>query len=79
MRSWKKYNDIINPYGYRRGKYYELDYKYSIIEGFKNSVPPSIIGHYKNLEIITTEENRSKRTKCSIDLLDLLNSINSKV
>jgi DNA-binding transcriptional MerR regulator len=53
---------------------YHLDHKYSIIEGFKNNISPTIIGNMKNLEFITWEENIKKRTKCSITINELINN-----
>jgi transposase-like protein len=50
---------------------YQLDHKYSISEGFKNSVSPIIIGNISNLEFIPWEENNKKRAKCSINLEDI--------
>jgi hypothetical protein len=77
-RSWKEYQHIINPSNLPRGKKYELDHKFSKFEGFNRNIPPEIIGHYKNLELISRTENRSKRTKCSITLEELYESIRSK-
>lgn len=70
-KNWQHCQDKINPLGLQRGKNYELDHKYSITEGFKHNVDPIIIGHYTNLELLTTEINRSKRIKCSITLAEL--------
>ena len=47
---------------------YQLDHKYSILEGFKQGIAPEIIGAINNLEFIPWEENASKRTNCSITL-----------
>ena len=57
---------------------YNIDHKYSIIEGFKNNVDPKIIGHIANLEMITWEENNSKHGSCSITLKELKKLINSQ-
>lgn len=69
--SWKSHHQIINPCGLERGVYYELDHKFSILEGYKEKVPPEIIGHYINLEVITKTANRKKSSKCSISIEDL--------
>lgn len=71
-RSWQHYQDKINPLGLERGSKYELDHKFSITEGFKQGVDPAVIGHFTNLELIPKSVNRSKRTRCSITLEDLL-------
>lgn len=64
--SWKYAEHIINPNNLKRGNEYELDHRFSITEGFKQSIPPEIIGHAANLELLLKSDNRSKRTKCSI-------------
>lgn len=58
-----------------RGNEFELDHKYSIHEGFKFGIDPKILGHWKNLRILTKFENRSKHKNCSITLAQLLNEI----
>jgi len=45
---------------------YQLDHKFSILEGFKQGIEPEIIGDIKNLEFIPWEENLNKGSKCSI-------------
>src|SRR3989304_2870297 len=57
----------------KRGNYrtegaYHLDHKYSISEGFRNNIPPEVIGHIANLEFITWRKNSSKYKKCSITI-----------
>jgi len=57
----------------KRGtKGYHLDHKFSILEGFKNNILPSIIGNIRNLEFIPYQENLSKGKKCSIRLDELM-------
>jgi len=73
--SWQKHQNIINPNGYKRGKEYELDHKISKTYGFIHNIPPAIIGHYRNLELIPKAQNRSKRVKCSISLDELIEQI----
>lgn len=51
---------------------YQLDHKYSILEGFKNGIDPKIISNIKNLEFIPWEINLKKGDKCSIILTDLI-------
>ena len=78
MNERKHYKDIPNI-ELRGKKYgYDLDHKYSIYDGFKNDVNPKIIGHWKNLEIITMFKNRGKKHKSSsITLEELLRNINN--
>ena len=70
--------------GKRKGEYH-IDHKYSRHVGFKNNIPPHIIGHIGNLQWMLVEENCSKRAKCSITQADLIteylkyeNKINKK-
>ena len=70
-KSWQHHQDKINPLGLERGSEYELDHKFSITEGFKQGVDPSVIGHFSNLELIPKSVNRSKRIRCSVTLEEL--------
>ena len=63
--NWKKYTNIINPHNLIRGKDYHLDHMYSIQRGFLDNIPPNIIGHYTNLQVITSTNNLTKNNKCS--------------
>lgn len=51
---------------------YHLDHKFSVSEGFKNNIPPYIIGNICNLEMITSINNLVKNRKCSITKENLL-------
>jgi len=57
---------------------YHLDHKYSIIEGFRNNIPPYIIGNINNLEMIPAKENISKQGKCSIEINEIMHKILNK-
>ena len=54
---------------------YQIDHKYSIIEGFKNKISPLIIGHFCNLEMLSWEENLKKQGNCSITIVELKKEI----
>jgi len=58
---------------------YQLDHKFSIIEGFKNDIDPKIIGCLYNLEFITWEENIKKGGGCSITIKNLLMKYNPSI
>jgi hypothetical protein len=75
--SWIYNQDKINPTNLPRGMIYELDHKYSKSYGFKNNVPPEIIGHWSNLRMIDQSSNRKKYNTCSITLEELYSLINS--
>jgi hypothetical protein len=70
---WTSKNDLTQlRYHEKRSRGgYHLDHKYSITEGFKNKVPPKVIGSVYNLEFIPYNVNASKGTKCSIKLEEL--------
>jgi hypothetical protein len=76
---YKTYKNIINPNNLERvtnGKNgFQLDHKYSIIEGFLNNVEPEIISHHCNLQMLEWNNNRTKSKKCDIDLEQLKNEI----
>ena len=59
----ENYDKVTHTTG---GSGYTLDHKFSVHEGFKNSILPQIIGSIVNLQYITCSENSSKHTKCSI-------------
>lgn len=61
--SWKEQFDRINPERIDRSKN-ALDHIYSIQQGFRDSVPPYIIGHWTNLRILTLSENSIKGMRC---------------
>ena len=67
---WTSKNDLTQLANHnKRGRFgFHLDHKYSITEGFKNKVPPKVIGSIDNLEFICYTDNLSKATKCSITL-----------
>lgn len=77
---WKETNKNIHLLNFdklKRGRAktgkdnFQIDHKFSIIEGFKKNVPPEIIGHIANLDFIHWKDNIQKRRKCSITLKEL--------
>lgn len=81
--SLKKYGHLI---GYdptkRKLKLFHVDHKFSIINGFRASIPPEKISHICNLQFITCNENWTKNHNNSItsDELDLLiNEFNNTI
>lgn len=50
---------------------FQLDHKFSIVQGFLNNIPPFIIGHISNLEMLPSRLNNSKGSNCSISMEDL--------
>jgi len=60
----------------KRSREWHLDHKVSISYGFENGVDVDIIGHWKNLEVISSYDNVSKHTRCSVELSELMREIN---
>lgn len=50
----------------KRGEYH-LDHKFSVAEGFRQGLPPEVIGDISNLEFIPAVDNVRKQSRCSID------------
>lgn len=73
-KNYLEHKNQINPNNYRRGKNFHLDHKFSICEGFKNNVPPILIGGVNNLEVIPAKENLKKGTKCSLKINEIENA-----
>ena len=70
---WTAKNDLtlLENHDKRGLLNYHLDHMYSVTAGFKNKVPPKIIGSIYNLKFIHYKENTSKNIKCSITLEEL--------
>ena len=79
-KTYKKYKDIINPDNLKRvtngNTGFQLDHKYSILEGFLNDVESDIISNWHNLQMLECGKNRNKSKKCSIELDELIKMIN---
>lgn len=66
-QKWAKDN------GYELGqKTFHVDHIYSIKDGFKNKVPPTIMSHPANLRVIEAKKNSAKGGKSEITLEELL-------
>ena len=52
------------------------DHMISIEYGFKNNIPPEIISHPANCQLLQHRKNKLKGTKCDITLEELLEKIN---
>lgn len=62
--SWNDHFDKINPERKVRGVEYHLDHIFSVYEGFEQNIPPEIIGHWTNLQMLEHEKNESKWKEC---------------
>jgi len=65
-----KYNSDKIPNIQLRGKKYsyDLDHKFSILDGFNNNIDVKVIGNWRNLEVIKMSDNRIKSRNSSISL-----------
>jgi hypothetical protein len=57
---------------------YHLDHIYSIHEGFKNKIPPEVIGDLKNLRFIPIKQNMRKGFKVTNESKNILKTIMKK-
>lgn len=73
-KTWRENKAILDPNNIR-SRQYHLDHKYSIREGFSNNIPPYILAHVGNLEIITGAKNLAKHARCSITLDQLFDLV----
>lgn len=82
-KTYRKYKHVINPNSVKRVKSgregYQLDHKYSIIEGFLNDVEPSVISSRYNLQMLKWEDNIVKSGHCHISLKELKRLIENEV
>lgn len=62
-QSWKQDFDKINPTRINRTTN-ALDHIYSIQQGFRDNIPPYIIGHWTNLRVISLSDNSKKGMRC---------------
>jgi hypothetical protein len=61
--SWRNHFNKINPERLNRSLI-DLDHIYSIQQGFEDNIPPYIIGHWTNLQMLEKKENYSKGRRC---------------
>ena len=71
--SWRDHFDAINPARLNR-TYNALDHIYSIQQGFRDLIPPYIIGHYTNLRVISLSENGIKGMRCDKSQIELFDN-----
>jgi len=57
---------MIELRGHTHG--YDLDHIVSKINGFKNKIPPYVIGHISNLKIVDSSYNRKKQHKSDLEI-----------
>lgn len=62
--SWNQHFSKINPKRRIRGVDSHLDHIFSISKGFFENIPPEIIGHWTNLQMLSPSENLLKGARC---------------
>lgn len=76
-RNYKRYKSIINPLDLLRSRNnYHLDHIYSVMEGFRNNIPPEIIANPNNLQMLLENINIVKNDRSDISLEKLYNNYN---
>jgi len=66
----ENYNEL-NPQDFKRGIFeYNLDHIYPKKEGFRNNIPPKLISHKNNLQMLWWKENKQKHDKTTMTLQD---------
>jgi len=68
---YKAKNRGDNPNGISR------DHMISIVDGFKNNIPPEIIKHPANCQLMKHPDNNRKNTKSSITIEELKSKIST--
>lgn len=76
--SWKNYFNKINPTRLNRSEI-DLDHIYSIQQGFRDNIPPYIIGHWTNLRMLNKSLNYSKGMRCDKTQEQLFNDFFSSI
>jgi hypothetical protein len=75
-RTFRKYPDLIDPDN-KHSYDFQIDHIVSVAFGYKNDIPPEIIGHFENLRIIPSMENQSKNWKSDMTVEELYEKYNS--
>lgn len=72
IRGGKELHEVLNEWElYRKTIYKMTEQIFSILEGFKNNIPPYIISHQSNLQMLDEAENIAKDYKCDITKKEL--------
>lgn len=73
---YRNFKKNVNPLNLKRGKkFYHIDHRFSLKQGFLINLPLEIISHPCNLNMLWYMDNLKKQDVCSISLEDLLNDI----
>lgn len=74
---YAKHKATINPNNYPTGRCgiegaYQLDHIVSVKYGFINSIPPELIAHYTNLQMLPWEDNLLKKHHLTHEIPEIL-------
>jgi hypothetical protein len=75
LKTYEKHYQLINPLGLPRGNDFHLDHKLSIVDGFNAGISEGIMSSWQNLTILPANQNRSKSSKSSISVDELVKLI----
>lgn len=62
-REYTQFGDEIDPNSLKQSGY-QIDHIFSVNEGFLQGIPPWIISHKSNLQMLTSEDNNKKHDSC---------------
>lgn len=78
-KAYRESKIIIDPNNIRSTEWH-LDHKFSVSEGYKNSISPEIMGHFTNLQILDRYTNCvTKNSKSSVTLDELLAAFTNSI
>ena len=71
-KNFYRYSSLINPKRFVRSKdKYHLDHIYTVVDGWRNNIPPKIISCPYNLQMLSQHDNNIKHSKSEITLEEL--------
>lgn len=77
---YQHYRDTIDPENLRGiNGGHRLDHIYSIFQGYRDGIPPEVLGHYSNLQILEEGVNRMKSKDCWKTKEELVEDFNNKI
>jgi hypothetical protein len=79
-KNYRKHYYEINPSRLKRSKNnYHLDHIYPVIEGWVNGIPPEVISHKNNLQMLWYKDNHIKGGRTDMTVEDFYNLIGAPV
>lgn len=76
-RSWKAMKHIIDPQGLKiLHSDYHLDHIFSKADGYDHDIQPEVIGHWSNLQVLSSTDNIKKGSSSWKTILQLYEDMN---